>query len=266
MRRLVELGGGMAAVIISAVRGERDPVGMTQAGGASGFELLRMQHNSDLQAIGLTIVPGRSFSMHGETGSAEIREATIAIENPTTWTKSLEVVEPRDLGGLEQTFQVLSSLPSLDISDLPNDVVHLFMALPGMIAEGKRLGVDVTRLEQIHAAQSGGYLIQKQAIDRQQLFSKPEEEAFGPAQWQIDITPKRLSQQWGEAMLLLTQLKTNSSEGAQSFYQQLRQHLEVCLDASEQGARLMTEEADTASYAQPLLPVLQSIRERFEGM
>lgn len=207
-------------------------------------------HQNTLAKIGLSLEPvhgGATFMALGQQASSG--EMRINVSDGRRFVSFLHALQPDQVQetGLRPNLENLSGvlaqqvLTNYDLRQPSDEALQLFGNLGNMVVEYKRLGMGqaVERLETYLAHARQGDLREFITIERNGYLSEPGKN-FGPADWQLDSTPKYLKARWDEAIAVLKASKANPK--ARQLYDQLHSHLLKCVKIARGGMRILEEQ------------------------
>lgn len=183
-------------------------------------ELLGITNGSVLDAAGLAISPLRKdFTVFGNVGMQSVGKVRLRIADGGKFSGFLFAVKEDAVtdilqGNIRSTVQgTVQEVEEAVLTEPDNPMISETLAYAEGISAGlERLGIKSPEAERLkvlatHATQ--GDIREYVKADKLQLLTKPEDQAFGPAQWQQDATGEYLNKRWGEILSTIKEAQAN---------------------------------------------------------
>jgi hypothetical protein len=193
-----------------------------------------------LEATGLTLSPLRVTStMFSSKGEQSVGRVRLQVTDGSKFSSFLLAVNPADINEdfQENSAGVVSGLIAEASDAIANDTdrqaaIETLAYGKGIVAGLKHIGLAESPatdelLTLYEHAQNGDVKEYVQA-DNLGLLKEPEEQGFGPAQWQRDATAEYLASHWGRVLEVVKAAKTNPN--AKELFAQLTRSAQASLD------------------------------------
>jgi hypothetical protein len=193
-----------------------------------------------LESTGLALSPLRTTAtMYSEGGEQKVGQVRLQVTDGSRFSGFLQTVNPESVddkfkGSVTKVVRSVVSEARMAIThDVEEATAHETLAYgQGIVTGLERIGLgdeDITgELRQLYKHAQNGDVKEFVLANTKQLLTTPDEQGFGPAQWQRDASPEFLASHWKEVVDILKMTKANPK--ATELYQQMLESVRTSLD------------------------------------
>ena len=224
-----------------------------------------------LESTGLTLSPLRTTAtMYGNGTEQSVGEVRLQITDGSRFSGFLQEVNPdsaddRFKGNVTNVVTSLVHEAQLAISDDAEEATALETLAygQGIVAGLERIGLadePVTEdLRLLHEHAQRGDVKEYVLADMKQLLLAPDDQRFGPADWQRDATPDVLASLWSDTVGVLKSTKANPK--ATELFDQMLSSVSASLDfASTDWAKLKADRYASGEYGNGFEDIFEATR------